>query len=148
MGVQQIAEMFNRSLDAVLGTVGRWILCERMDGDEETAITASVTRYFNLGIAPFPCTLKQASIRAKGIGVGASTTIDLLKLPSGTAVASGVAMITQIAANALVANTNYKCAISSVTGAATLAVGDSVFLKVVSQATETLTPPTVTALFE
>ena len=110
-------------------------------------MTSSVTRYYTVGVAPFAGAMVQGFIRAKAAGV-ASSTIDLLKVPSGTAVGSGTAIVTQVNGNTgITANTNVALAVKT-DGSQNVNAGDAIVMKVVTQGTETLTPPTILAIFE
>jgi len=115
--------------------------------DLNTAMTSSVTTYYGSFIAPCPMTLIDAYARAAAAGV-ASSTLDLQKVPSGTSIAAGTGMITQIAGTALTANTNIKATLSSTILNRNVNAGDMVIVKIVTQAGETLKPPVVTAIFK
>lgn len=142
-----IAQALGKSVNGVLSTTGRWIVSDRADGAAETAMTSSTTFYYSFGIAPFACRLKEATVRAKAVGKP-SSTIDIVKAASGTAIASGTAMVTQIAGDTgLTANTNIKCTVNT-DGSVNLAAGDTVGVKIVTQGTETLTPPQFLLVFE
>ena len=74
--------------------------------------------------------------------------MDLVKAGSAVSPASGTAMITQLTGNGFTANVNRSVALSSTSGAINLAAGDTVFLKIVTGAAETLCPPLVTLIFD
>lgn len=111
-----------------------------------TALTASTTFYGYLGRAPKGCELVEGTIRSEAKGVGATTTLDVLKVPSGTAVGSGTAIVTQIATNGLTNATDEKLA-PTTDGTQILAAGDSVFVKIVTQGSEVLKPVSVSLKF-
>lgn len=148
MGVKdKLADEVESSQEGVVLTSGRLIMQDRADGDANTAMTASVTRYYFMGILPKSAKLIEATVRAAAAGVGATTTIDIMKVASGTAMTSGTAIITQIAANALTADTNYKAAVKS-DGSENCGDGNAIIMKIVTQASETLKPPSIRAIFK
>lgn len=141
--IKQIADAVGASMTGINVNLANYVCDVVPAGDANTAMTASVTTYTIAFIAPTPMVLKRALVRAAAVGVGATTTIDVMKAPSGTALTSGVAMITQIAANGLTANTNYNASVKT-DGSQNINSGDLVFVKVVTQTSETLKPPQVT----
>lgn len=102
-------------------------------------LTASTTFYGLIGTVPKPCKLVAGNIRSEAAGVGGTTTIDILKVPSGTAIASGTAVVTQVIGNALVAATDTKLA-PLATGVENIAAGCQLWAKIVAAAGETLKP--------
>lgn len=107
-------------------------------GDGNTALLASKTLYTVLGRLPKAGIIKSCIIRSANTGV-AGATIDILKAASGTAISSGTAIVTQIAGNALTANTDYKMAVNS-DGSENISAGSLIVAKIVTGAVETLKP--------
>lgn len=105
-------------------------------GNYETALTAATTTYFAVALLPRSARLKSCYVRSYAVGA-ASFTFDVLKVADGkVASADGVALITQIAATALVAKTAVKCV--PLTAATEIAPLSLIVVKVVSTAvTET-----------
>lgn len=115
--------------------------------DDNTACTASSTFYVFLGRLEKAAKIVEGKIRSIAAGVGASTTLDILKVPSGTAPSSGTAIVTQVALNGITANTDSKLA-PKTDGSENCAAGDMIFAKVVTQASETLKPLAVSLRFK
>lgn len=111
-----------------------------------TALTASTTFYALIGTVPKACKLVGGTIRSNAAGVGATTTLDVLKVPSGTAPSAGTAIVTQIATNALVADTDTKLA-PVTTGVENIAAGCEIYVKIAAQGAETLKPVAVNLVF-
>lgn len=107
-------------------------------GDANTALLASKTVYNVLGRMPKAGKLKRCTIRSAAAGV-ATSTIDILKAASGTAISSGTAIVTQINGNAITGNTDYSMTVVA-TGDENIADGCLIVAKIVTGATETLKP--------
>lgn len=144
---RELAEEFEIPQDALHYNVARHKINGQAPSnvDGNTAITASTTYYTLLGILPRPATLESLDIRSEAAGV-AGATIDILKVPSGTAVGAGTAVVTQIAGNALTAATNYAMTVTA--AAKNFAAGDALVAKIVGGAAETLKPLLVKAVFK
>lgn len=142
--IEQLSNEIGASKEGVVMALGEY----RLDGicpttiAPLTAITASTTFYALIGKVPKACKLMAASCRSNAAGVGATTTLDILKVPSGTAPSSGTAIVTQLATNGLTANTDYKLAVKS-DGSENIAADCDIYAKIVSQGAETLKPVTV-----
>ena|SRR5271157_4196313 len=139
---EDIAKGCGGSPNMIAATVGQFVHLDRVAGDFQTAMASSVTVYHALGIMGWSGQLKAGMIKAHAPGIGATTTLDVLKVPSGTAVTAGVAMVTQVATNALTADTNYQLAVKS-DGSQNFNAGDTIVVKIVTQGTETLTSPAI-----
>jgi hypothetical protein len=107
-----------------------------------TAITASTTFYAYIGKVPKACKLVGGSIRSNAAGVGATTTLDVLKAASGTAPSAGTAIVTQVATNGLTPDTDSKLTVNT-DGSQNIAAGSDIYVKIVAQGSETLKPVTV-----
>ena len=106
-----------------------------------TALSASETNYWILGRMPVAGVLEDAVIRSDEKGVGASTTIDIFKVPSGSviaSVASGTILVTQVAANGLTDATDEVLTVSSANKA--VAKGSLIVMRIVTQGSEVLEP--------
>lgn len=142
--IDQLAGEAGASKEGVMMAIGEY----RLDGicptniAPLTAITASTTFYAYLGKVRKASKLVGGKIRSNAAGVGATTTLDILKVPSGTAPSAGTAIVTQIAANALVADTDTKLA-PLTDGTENIAAGSDIYVKIVAQGAETLKPVTV-----
>lgn len=144
--IQQIADESGASQEGVQLTTGKLIIAKQAEGELNTAMGASLTKYFLIGIVPKDAELIECTVRTEAAGVAAGT-IDILKAASGTAITAGTAMITQIAGNTPVAATNYKAAVNS-NGTQVAAAGSAIVLKVVTGAAETLKPPMIRCIFK
>lgn len=107
-------------------------------GDGATALLASKVIYCVLGRVPKAGKLKRCTIRSNTVGV-AGAAIDLWKVASGVALASGTTMVTPIAGTAATAFTDIDLAILA-TGAENIAAGSLIVAKVTTGAAETLSP--------
>ncbi|MDD5614883.1 MAG: hypothetical protein PHH85_01625 [Candidatus Methanoperedens sp.] len=151
---QQLADDLGISIDGLQYNAGMFIIQKQFvgavaataTGDFGTAMTASTTTYHVLGRMPKAGQLVEGKIRAHAAGVGATTTLDILKVASGTAVSSGTAMVTQVATNGLTADTDYSLA-PKTDGSQNTGAGDLIVAKIVTQGTETLTPPIIDLKF-
>jgi hypothetical protein len=145
---KDIADELGITVDALHLNASRYIMERQAPGsiDANVALTASTTFYVKLGRVPKACVLESVTIRASAIGVGATTTIDILGVPSGTAVTSGTALVTQLAANGLTANTDYDMTVTAANK--NLAAGTDIVAKIVTQASETLKPLSVQAVLK
>lgn len=108
-------------------------------GDANTALLASKTIYNVLGRMPKTGTLKYATVRANTVGV-AGATFDIMKVASGTAIASAAAIVTQIAGTAFTAFTDVKLTVNT-DGTQNIAAGSLIVAKLVTGGAETLSPP-------
>lgn len=144
---QELAGELEIPVDALHYNAARHIIDgqapKNVNGD--TALTASTTYYTLLGILPRNATLESVDVRSEAAGV-AGATIDILKVPSGTAVGSGTAVVTQIAGNALTAATNYAMTVTA--AAKQFSAGDALVAKIVSGGAETLKPLLIKAVFK
>ena len=106
--------------------------------DASTALASSATRYSIVGMMPCGGTLVRAFVRSDEKGVSSSSTFDVLKAASATALASGTAIVTQLETDDLTDATNWE--LSPVAGACNLVKGDMVIIKIVSPGSEVLEP--------
>lgn len=139
--IEQLAKEVGASVEGAKIAIGEYKLDSIAPSTiaPATALTASTTFYGLIGTVPKACKLVAGNIRSEAAGVGATTTIDILKVPSGTAIASGTAIVTQILANALTAATDKKLA-PVATGVENIAEGCQLWAKIVTQVSETLKP--------
>lgn len=144
----ELADELGISQDALADNAGRHTVSGQApeNVDTLTALTASTTYYKLLAILPRQATLESVKIRSAAVGV-AGATIDIFKVPSGTAITAGTAVVTQIAGNAITADTNYAMAVVT-TVAKQFAAGDCLVAKIAAGAAETLKPLLITAVFK
>lgn len=106
--------------------------------DASTALASSATRYSIVGIMPCKGTLINAVVRSDEKGVSASSLLNILKAASGTALASGTAIVTQLECDDLTDATNWE--LTPTAGDCNLDKGDMIIIKHVAPASEVLEP--------
>jgi hypothetical protein len=144
---QQLADDLGISIDGLQFNAAMFIIQREViaaqaathAGDFVTALTSSTTTYHVLGRMPKAGTLIEASVLVHAAGV-ANSTLDILYAASGTAVSSGTAMVTQLDCATPTADTIKKLTINT-DGTQNAPAGALIVAKVVTQGTETLTPP-------
>ncbi len=144
---KEMADELGITTDALHLNAARYIMERQAPGnvDGNTALSATTTYYTIIGRTPQAAVVESVTIRSAAVGV-AGATIDILKVPSGTAMTAGTAVVTQIAGNAITADTDYAMAV--VAAAKNLAAGDSLVAKIVSGAAETLKPLGIQAVLK
>lgn len=140
----EMASDMEVSPDGLLQMAGRMMMTGQVPLDisaQGTALTASETNYYILGRMPVAGVLEDAIIRSDESGVGASTTIDIFKVPSGTVIASvgtGTILVTQVAANGLTDATDEVLTISAANKR--VDKGSLIVMRIVTQGSEVLEP--------
>ncbi len=151
---QKLADDVGSSIEGIHITSGRVRVVKQITaavaatatGDWNTALTASTTTYNAIWVAPKAMTLVKANIRAAAAGKGATTLLDIGYAASGTAVTSMTTMVTQLDCSTLTADTDKKLTINT-NGTQNIPANATIFVKLVTIAAETLTPPVVDLVF-
>jgi hypothetical protein len=136
----ELAKDMAVSPDGLMHTAGRIHFSGQIPEkhDANTALTASTTWYQLIGKLPVPAVLVSGVIRSEAKGVGASTVLDILKVASGTDLAGGTTLVTQVATNGLTDDTDYPLTVTA--AAKACAKGSMIYAKLVTQGSEVLKP--------
>jgi hypothetical protein len=142
VSLEDISKASGGSLQLVNNILGRRVEFCPAPAGYNTAMTASTTFYYAIATPMWNGALTYASIRASAIGVSALTTAQIMIAPPGTAYSAGTAATNAMALNGITAETPANFTVNS-NNTQLFTQGSLIYVKFVTQGSETLTYPII-----